>query len=277
MDAPPRAAWEPLTPQGVAAFAHARLRRLLLVQFVVAAVVAMVVIWFLRVSWIPTLDRAVTRLPATGEIRGGRLNWAGASPTTLAASRLLSLSVDLDHSGVVRSPAHVQFEFGRTNLTVHSLLGYVVWNYPRGWIIACNRTELEPRWGAWRPPLLACVAVGVVVALFGSWFLLATIYAAPVWLVGFFANRELTLSGSWKLASAALLPGALFLAAAISFYAVGALDLVKLGFAWAGHLALGWVYLAFGLSFVPRVDAGAPARRNPFESRPAGKPDRGAK
>jgi hypothetical protein len=33
-------AWEPLTPRGVAAFARARLSRLLLVQFVVASLAA---------------------------------------------------------------------------------------------------------------------------------------------------------------------------------------------------------------------------------------------
>ena len=37
MDASPPTAWEPLTPLGVAAFAQAPLRRLLLVQFLVAA------------------------------------------------------------------------------------------------------------------------------------------------------------------------------------------------------------------------------------------------
>lgn len=273
MDAPPRVAWEPVTPQGVAAFAQARLRRLLLVQFIVAAVVAAVVIWFLRISWIPTVNRAVSQLPATGEIRSGRLNWAAHSPTTLASSRLLSFSVDLEHSGTVRSLAHVQFEFGRTNLMVRSLLGYVDLRYPRGWIIAFNRTELEPSWGAWRPPLLAFVATGVVGGLFASWFFLATVYAGPIWLIGFFTNRELTWAGSWKYCAAAVLPGALFMAVAISFYALEALDLVQLGFAWAGHLVLGWAYLAFGLGFLPRVTAELPAAKNPFGPKSSNQPD----
>jgi hypothetical protein len=264
MDAPPRTAWEPLTPQGVAAFASARLRRLLLVQFVVAAIVAAVVVWGLRSTWIPTINQAVQQLPTAGEIRSGRLDWRGASPGTLAASPTLSVAVDLEHSGQVRSLAHVQFEFGRTNLTVHSLLGYAEWNYPRGWIIAFNRPELEPRWGAWRPPLLALTALGVVAALFTSWFLLATIYAGPVWLVGFFANRDLTFRASWRLAGAALLPGALFMAGAGVGYASGLLDLVQLGFAWGGHLGLGWIYLALGLWCVPRVAAAAGADQNPF-------------
>jgi hypothetical protein len=265
MDAPPRSAWEPLTPQGVAAFALARLRRLLLVQFVVAVIVAVVVVWVLRATWIPTIDQAIQRLPATGEIHSGRLDWRGASPGTLAESRLLSVSVDLDHSGQVRSLAHVQFEFGRTNLLVHSLLGYVEWNYPRGSSLAFNRTELEPRWGAWRPPFLALTAVGVVAALLASWFVLAAVYAGPVWLAGFFANRDLTLRASGRLAGAALLPGALFLAGAVVGYASGLLDLVQLGFAWGGHLVLGWIYLALGLWCVPRSTRVAGAPENPFD------------
>lgn len=264
MDAPPRAAWEPITPRGVAAFAQARWRRLLLVQFVVALLVAASVVWFLRVGWIPTLNRAIQQLPTTGEIRSGKLAWPGASPHTLDEGGFLSLCVDLEHSGQVRSLADVQFEFGRTNLRVHSILGYAEWKYPPGWIIACNRTELEPRWGAWRPPLLALAAGSVVAGLFASWLALATLYAGPVWLIGFFANRDLSLRGSWRLAGAALLPGALVMALAICCYASGVLDLVQLGFAWAGHLVLGWVYLGLSWCFVPRVPAGDPLSRNPF-------------
>ena len=49
-------AWEPLTPRGVAAFARARLSRLLLVQFVIASLAAAAVVWFLSDGLFP--DRA---------------------------------------------------------------------------------------------------------------------------------------------------------------------------------------------------------------------------
>src|SRR5688572_4766444 len=114
MDAPPTA-WQPLTPRGVAAFAHAPLRRLLLVQFLVALLVAGVVAWFFADRYFPLVSKAIAQLPAASEVRGGQLNWQGASPLLLAENRFLALSVDLEQSGKARSVAHVQIEFSRTN------------------------------------------------------------------------------------------------------------------------------------------------------------------
>jgi hypothetical protein len=39
-------AWQPFTPQGIAAFASAPVKRLLLVQFVLALFAAISVVWF---------------------------------------------------------------------------------------------------------------------------------------------------------------------------------------------------------------------------------------
>jgi hypothetical protein len=174
------------------------------------------------------------------------------------------LVVDLDHSGEARSPAHVQVEFGRTDCLVFSLLGYVRAAYPRGWIVAFNRTELGPWWGAWAPDILALAAGLVVVGLMVAWACLATVYFLPVWLLGFFANQDLTLRGSWRLAGAALMPGALFMCAVILLYGCGALDLVRLAVAGALHLAIGWGYLIICPLCLPRHPAAAAGKANPF-------------
>ena len=70
-------AWEPLTPRGVAAFARAKLGRLLLVQFIVALLAAASVVWFLDDGCFPTISEAIQQLPADGEIRSGKLDWHG--------------------------------------------------------------------------------------------------------------------------------------------------------------------------------------------------------
>jgi len=266
MDASLPTAWDPLTPQGVAAFASARLRRLLLVQLIVALLVGGTVAWLLHDAYFPTINAAIAQLPAEGEIRSGKLDWREKSPQLLAEGRFLALSVDLEHTGEIRSPAHVQFELGRTYLLLRSLLGYTVVDYPTGWIIAVNRTELSPLWGAWRPWLLTATVVGVVGYLLTSWWVLATIYCAPVWLAGYFANRDLGWRASWRLAAAALLPGAFVLIVGLSFYNLGALDLVRLGFAFVAHLAVGWIYLGLSLLFVPRLGAITRSKANPFDS-----------
>jgi len=264
MDAPAnRVAWEPLTPRGVAAFAHARLGRLLLVQFIVALIVGSGVAWLLRDCFFPVVTSAIEQLPAQGQIQRGRLEWSGSSPQLLADGSFLSIAVDLDHSGEVRSLAHFQFEFGRTNVLAHSLLGYASIGYPKGWVMEFNRPELSPRWGAWRPIFLAAAVLGVAVYLMASWCVLATFYCGPVWLLGFFANRDLTLKGSWRLAGAALMPGAFAMLGAIFFYGIGTLDLVHMGFALALHVLLSWVYLGVSTFYVPLIgEANVPM--NPF-------------
>jgi hypothetical protein len=100
-----------------------------------------------------------------------------------------------------------------------------------------------------------------------SWTLLATLYFLPVWLGAYFANRDLNLRRSWKLAGAALMPGALVMIAAILFYGFGVLDLVQLAAAVGVHLAASWVYLVWGVWASPSLVPGAAAaRENPFAS-----------
>ncbi len=264
MSAPSKStfAWEPLTPRGVAAFAHARTGRLLLVQFIVAMLAAIAVDWFLAYGCFPTISAAVKQLPEQGEIRASRLNWHGESPQLLAEGGFLAFDVDLEHTGQIHSPAQVQIEFGRETVRVFSLLGYRQWNYPPGWIVAFNRTDLEPLWRAWKPDILAIATGAVIAGLLFSWAVLATVYFFAVWLICFFANRDLNFGQSWRLAGAALMPGALLLTATIAFYALGALDLIQMSFAFGAHLVLGWIYLFISPLFLQRV---SPAeKRNPF-------------
>jgi len=264
VEANQRTAWQPLTPRGVAAFAHAPLRRLLLVQLLVALLVALAVAWFLHDCYFPVISAAIAHLPATGEVRSGQLNWPGESPVLLAENRFLAVSVDLAQSGQLRSVAQVQFEFGRTDCFARSLFGYAEIKYPSGWIIAANRGDLEPRWGAWQPALLAGAMVMVIGGLFAAWIFLATLFAGPVWLLGYFLNRDLSLRGSWRLCGAALLPGALMLVAAISCYDVGVMDLVQLTFVYGAHLLLGWIFIFVSPFFVPRIVGDQNAPPNPF-------------
>ena len=255
-------AWEPLTPRGVAAFARARPGRLLLVQFIIAVLAAVSVDWFLHNGCFPTIGAAIERLPAQGEIRGGRLDWHGDSPQLLAEGRFLAFNVDLNHAGQIRSPAQVQVEFGGRTVRVFSLLGYTEFNYPPRWTRAFNQTDLEPLWGAWKPDVLVIATMAVILGLTLWWAVLATVYFLPLRLICFFADRDLNLRQSWRLAGAALMPGELLLTVAMVFYAFGALDLIQICFAFGAHLVLGWIYLFLGPLFLARLSA--PNKGNPF-------------
>jgi hypothetical protein len=260
----PAFAWQPLTPRGVAAFAHATFGRLLAVQFIVALLAAATVVWFLHTAWFPTVSQAVNRLPVTGAIRDGRLDWHGESPATLAESRFLAFTVDLKHEGTARLPAHVQVEFGEADYQVFSLLGFVGRKYHRDWSVPFNREDLLPWWGAWRPALLGIAAGSVAMGLMTVWAILAAIYALPIWLLGFFANRDLTLCGSWRLSGAALMPGALLCIAAIFVYGCGGFGLIELALAVALHFVIGWFYLIAGLVRLPPHPDTLRVKENPF-------------
>lgn len=256
-------AWQPLTFRGVAAFAQASLGRLLLVQLIVALLAAGTVVWFLHQCWFPVIGEALRQLPPEGEIRSGRLQWTGPLPACLADGRFLAVVIDLDHAGEARTPAHLQVEFGREDFELYSLLGFVRGAYPRRGVLAFNRTELVPWWGAWAPAILAVTALLVVAGLMVSWAGLATAYCLPAWLIGFFANRDCSLGGSWRLAGAALMPGAILICAALVLYGSGALDLVRLVAAGIVHLVAGWIYLVASLCCLPPYPS-VTAKANPF-------------
>lgn len=258
----PAFAWEPITPQGVAAFARASFERLFVMQAVVALLAAAAVAWVLSDGIFPTIDAAVSQLPDAGGIHSGKLDWRDDSPVLLAEGRILAISVDLEHGGALRSPADFQFEFGADSVRVFSLLGEMEFPYPPGYVIAANQTDARPAWGAWAPDILGLAAIGTFLGLLLVWAVLATAYCLPVWLVCLFTNRDLNFFASWKLAGAALMPGALLLAGSLVLYDLSGFDLVQLGFAFGMHLVIGWIYLFVSPMFLNRA---LPAeKKNPF-------------
>ncbi|HEU6448950.1 MAG TPA: hypothetical protein VFV23_10985 [Verrucomicrobiae bacterium] len=257
---------EPFTPRGVAAFARGKFNRLTIAQALFALLGAASVAWFLNDSCFPTIETGIQNLPGYGDIRGGKLDWVGKSPTSLAQGRIFSVNLDLNHSGAIQSTADFQIEFGKNSVRVFSLLGYTDFIYPPGEIISFNRPELEPLWNAWDEIILFGAALATAVLLPFSWWILATLYCLPAWLFVFYSNRDLNLRQCWKLSAASLFPGALLMAAGIFAYDFGLLTLVEFAFVFAAHLVLGWIYLITSLIFIPRHSKATP-KGNPFEVR----------
>ena len=271
----PKSAWLPLTPQGVAAFASATSGRLLFVQFLFAVAAAATVGWFLNWAWTPTIRDAIKVLPDESRIHQGRLEWPGPSPTVLAEGRFIGFAVDLDHRGEATASSDIVVELGGTDWQVTSLLGaldlpgLLNTTYPQAYTIALNQKELGPWWGAREPFIIALSmgATGLILIVF--WTLLALLYAPFVRLAAFYANRVVTLPGCWRLAGAALMPGALFMSAAMVFYGLEAFDLMRLALAFGMHLVVGWFYLIAATACLPRNPAITPAAANPFTPDPS--------
>lgn len=259
-------AWEPVTPRGVAAFARASLERLLVVQASLALIVTAIVVWSLVNGILPTLDRAVQNLPPHGEIERGQLLLTASeieTPRILAEGHFLALTLDVENSRALRSPAHFQFIFTRDSLVIVSLLGELTLPYPPAQAFHFNRPEVQPLWGAWAPNLIGLAAIGTFLGLLLTWWSLATLYFLPVWLVGFFTDRKLNFRAAWKMAGAAVLPGGLLMALGLALYALAVFDLVQLGFTFTLHFVVGWIYLFVSPMFLDRA-LPAPAR-NPFQ------------
>jgi hypothetical protein len=256
-----KTAWQPLTFGGVAAFATASWKRLLVVQIIVALLVATSTVWFLQTAWFPTISLAAKKLPDKGEVRDGKLDWPGENPSLLGEGRFLAFVVDVNHSGQIHSTAHVQVELGQATIRFRSLFGMMEFPYPKNWIIGLNRGEAEPWWGAWKPPILWITFGGVALALPIMWSALATLFAGAVWLIAFYANRRLRIGGAWKMAGASLMPGAVVMIASIFAYGFGVLDLLQFIFAGVVHFVVDMVFLIASPFFLPRLEV---VQKNPF-------------
>jgi hypothetical protein len=144
-------------------------------------------------------------------------------------------------------------EFHREQVYLCSVLGCYSRPYPPAVVIPFNRPEAKAWWGAWEPALLGLATVVTVASLFVAWFSLVTLYLLPVRLMAFFLDREITLGGTWRLASAALLPGALLINGALLAYGLGGLDLLRFLLAFLAHFAVAWIYLAGAVFALPTV------------------------
>jgi hypothetical protein len=265
-------AWQPLTVRGVAGFARASLTRLLLVQFVVASVVAATALWLLNFSWVPVITESIRRLPSDAHFGSGQLTWSGPASQRLVENHFFAITLDAKHGGLLRSPAHVQAEFGRSDLRIHSLLGFIQLSYPDLRPGNLNRSDLQAWWGAWTPVVLTFLAGMIVVMLLVTWALLALVYSLPVKIVAFFADRELNWREARHLSGAALLPGAIFMALAIIGYGLAWLDPIHLLLAFALHFAIPWLYLLLSPFNLARAPATPDPKANPFTSVPPSSP-----
>ncbi len=253
-----------MTPAGVAAFARATPSRLLVVETVCASLAAGALVCLLATAWFPVVREAIRKLPDQGVIRNGELTAPRLAPAILAENTLFAISVNPESRRRSTSVADVRVEFGKRECRIDGLLGALVFRYPRTWTFEFNRHDLEPWWGAWELMILGLAALLTVVSLLLLWALLGALYCWVPRALAFFADRQLSWAGSWRLASAALLPGALLMTLALLLYSLGLLDLVRFGIVAALHLVVGWVYLVLGALALAKAPVAEATAENPF-------------
>jgi hypothetical protein len=271
----PSAAWQPLTPRGIAAFAYSGYWRLLLAQLVIGALAAGTLVWFLSNAWFPVVRQAIKNLPEKGSIVFGELQWSNHNYAVLGERRpFLIFLVDLEQLSRGNSGADLSFRFHKKDLEIGSLFGYTVYPYPKEYQIEFNRLELEPRWDAWRPSIVGWTVVVTPLLLLLIWSILALIYSPVARLIAFFSDRKLGMGGSWRLCSAALMPGALLISAALFLYGLAILDLIHLILAAGLHLVVGWVYVVIATLQLPKGEVKIVPKGNPFSDAPPPEPEK---
>jgi hypothetical protein len=261
---PSRPAWQPLTFGGVAAFAQARLGRLLLVELLAAILASGSVVSFLHRAYAPVILQAIQEMPETAKITNGQL--IGVDTTLIADTKFLAIAVTQETSAQIGQSADVQVQFRPADFragTVFRPDWGLEFAYGPGASLDLSRSHLEPWWGAWHPILLAAAGVAMLALLFGIWAVLALIYTVPAKFIAWFADRQLSWGGAWKLSSAALVPGALLMVAATFLYSWQTVDLAGLAFFYVAHLLIGWVYLIGGAWACPRLTLNN-LKHNPF-------------
>lgn len=256
-------AWQPLTFGGVARYAHDWIGRLIITLLFFAAVAASVIVFVCNRAWVPIIEAAIEKLPPGAEIRGGRLNAPG--PVLLAESPFLSIRLNPENSGLAGSPADLQVELARNDVRFRSIFGGAAIPYQPQWTIGLSRTEREPWWGAWKPATFAWLWFGTVVYLMASWFGLALSYFIPARVAAFYADKDVTVFGAWKLCMAGLMPGAILLSIGLLLYGLAQIRLLELLGAFVLHFIVGLLFITGGILRLPPVEHKV---QNPFEPEP---------
>jgi len=259
-------AWQPCTFGGVAAFAQAPWRRLFLAQGAAALLFAAAAVWFLAHCYAPVLTEEIQKMPEGASLAGGQL--AGI-PAVQSETKFLSIAIAAGEDAEWDQSADLQIVLRKDHVDISSSLssafGSLEFGYGNPSALDLSRSHLEPWWGAWRPVVLVAAGLTVAVGLLLLWTVLAWIYAPAAKLIAWFCDRQLSWPGAWRLACAALLPGAVLLALGLILYGLQMVDIFGLGYFGTVHLLAGWIYLLAAPAFAPRSSS-ANINRNPFLS-----------
>jgi hypothetical protein len=257
---------QPFTFGGVARFARAPVGRLFAVAAVFAVTSGIIVAWLVASAVAPVLDEAISKLPATGAIEGGKLVWPEQASRLLAANPFFSIEVDLDDAPMESAPVDFSVQIRTNELMVRSILGLGKVPYPPRNDVELNKTALMPVWGAWRAPLLLALIPGTAVMLMLLWALLGALYSVlPVAADAIF-GRGIGLFPGWKLAVAAQLPGSLIMAFALALYSTGQISLVFVLVMFLAHFVPTFAYLLVSPFFVPAAEKLRKEKKeNPFD------------
>lgn len=261
-------ALQPLTPRGAAGFSQTSFLRLCLFQSLVALTASITLVWFFQTAVFPTVREALQQLPEEGTLRSGELRLVTPVIQPLAENSWFSIAVDLEQLARSSSGHDLEIRFARSGVQLCTGLGCSYFRYPADLDIPFNRIEARSWWNAWQPMLLTAVAFGAFFLLFLIWTVLATVYCPVPLLVAYAADRSLTLQGAWRLAGAALMPGACLMILGLLALGMGWIEPVRFLLVAGVHLALPVAYLFISPFYLPESADHEKIATNPFGDAP---------
>ena len=219
------------------------------------------VIWFLKANYAPSVSEAVKNFPENAVLENGNLT--NAPSAILTQRKFLSAVIDFQESGSTGQTADVQIEFRKNYFQICSLFGCGLFNYPAG-KIPLGRSSSEPWWDARQPVIFAICAVVTALGIWFAWVILALLYMPAAKLIAYFADRPLSWRESWRLVSAAQMPGAFLMSLAIVLYGLQVFDLIRFMFFFSAHFFVVWIYVCSAPFYLPRTTETVPPAKNPF-------------
>lgn len=243
-------ALQPFSFRGVALYADNPFRRIFFAQFVTALAIAALLAWLIAIRYLPVVTHAISLLPDKAGLHSGVL--VGIGSPIISGHKFFSIAAKSDTNFSPGNTADLQLRFHEQTFEIYSLAGWISFPYDPRISINLSRGKAEPWWGAWKPILVGLSGLCFLVWLYLSWRILSLLYMPVVKGISWFANREVTWIGASRLCSAALLPGAVFLALSIFSYGLQFLSLPALAVCFVVHFIVGWVYAAGAVYFLPR-------------------------
>ena len=266
----------PSTFGGVAAVALRPFGCLLFWQIAVATAAAFVVAWSASIAWAKGFHRAALAVPSEGLIEQGRLQWPDRRAVVLHEDGFVSLVIDPEARRDAGLASDVGLSLEGRGIAARSVLGWISIPYPPEFRLRLNRVEATGLVAAWRVPVLIGLGFAVFFGLILAWWSLTTLYGILLWAFGGPVRRDLSFTEGWRLAGAALLPGAVLMTAAIGLYANRQLGIVGLLLAMPVHIVLGWLYCLGGLAAIPPLAPSAEEDSDDQDDAPSSPPRPGS-
>lgn len=260
----PHPEWHPFTPRGVAGAALAPRWQMWLALALTAALWSVVVVSFLINCWEPVIRGAINNLPAKGYLqRGVYYPETATADVVLAENSWLAIGIRWSPEAVTDQASDFRMTLQIDRLRLCSILGCTGIAYQSLGDRSLGRADTEAWWNAWKPFFVSAVVIANVTVLFIAWWLLTLIYSAIVRFQAFYQDRQTDFLSSCRVAQASLIPGALWLTAALFFYQRGWLDLFGLLVVAVAHIPVAWLYFSLAVPHLPLH--GAAPISNPFK------------